>query len=489
MADSFAASGESVHLTFDEQTLKIVKIKKAGGRKAVGGVYVKEIVGLSPGDVAREILAGLAALKTKIRRVSLILPSKYVITKDIEVPSLDEEEIQSIVRLQAVRHTPYSREEVTVGHLNLEVLMERYTKALLVIGSNENIKKRTDVIAGAGCEVDAVHLSFEILAKATASYAAREYGTGPYGCVYLDTESTDFIAVVNYRPYFIRSIPIGARLLQADPTAGLRKLMEEFRKTWDACQAECQGAVFKNFMILGAKTAEQRLLCKNIEDEYKVSAKPVTLEDRLNILPEAHGGLENLGTRALLDVMMDGILEDEVFGLDLLPEDLRLKKSFRSKGREMFMMGIYMLAVFGLVVGIFLVQIYFRNHALGEMKQNYEAKQEEANKLIEISEETKFMRNFKQKRGVALKALDEFQKILPQQMYVSEISLSDEGKFTIKGTSELMSLVFSFVTEMENSPVFAGVASDYTKSRKEGEKDVSDFGITCTLEDNAHHGS
>ena len=84
--------------------------------------------------------------------------------------------------------------------------------------------------------------------------------------------------------------------------------------------------------------------------------------------------------------------------------------------------------------------------------------------------------------------LDEFQKVLPQEMYLSEISLTDDGHVSIKGTSKLMSTVFSFVTELENSPRFKNVTSDYTKSRKENDQDVSDFGLSALLEESPDHG-
>ena len=105
-----------------------------------------------------------------------------------------------------------------------------------------------------------------------------------------------------------------------------------------------------------------------------------------------------------------------------------------------------------------------------------------------ISEKTRVVREFIQKRGLALRVIAELQKMLPADMYLSEISLTEDGKVSLKGSSSLMSGVFSFVTQMENNSVFKGVTSDYTKSRKENDKEVSDFGLSATLEESTDHG-
>ncbi len=474
-------ASDSIYLWLDENSLKIAKARKFGGRLMVVEVYYKDVTSLSPDDTAGQIALGVHALLPKAKIVYLVLPSKYVITKNIEVPSLDDEEIQSIVRLQAVRHTPYSKEEVTVSYLNLEVLLERYTKTLLVIGSNENIRKKTKAVQMAGFDVEAVYLSSEALAKTAGLYFSASRQETPYGYVYLDMDSTDFMAIHRQRPYFMRSIPIGLRQINQDPAGQIPKLVEELKKSKDAYSEEDQANAFKGFAIAGLLGDKRDRLVKALEEQLKISAEAIDQERFLNLSPEAHARMSQQAQVTFMDVA-SAAAAGETLSVDLLPDDLKLKRSFRNKAREMVVTGMFMVAIFGLMVGIFVTQIFFRNQGLREMQQTYAAKQQEADELIALSEESKLVREFKQKRGVAIKAMDEFQKSLPAQMIVNELTLNDEGRMTAKGTSELMSLVFSYVTEMENHPYFKGVTSDYTKSRKEGDKDVTDFGISWSLE-------
>lgn len=479
---------ESLHAYVDEKSLKIVQVRMLSGKKQITGVYYKNIEGLSTEEISQAVKAGILSFKTLLRRVSIILPSKFAITKNIEVPSLDEEEISNIIRLQAVRHTPYSKEEVIVGHINLDRVLERYTKVLLVIVSNENIRKKTDVFELAGCEIESVHLSADVLTKYVISHVSVKPAGTPWGLVSIEKDFTDLIIIHNSKPHYIRTIPIGLDQLDKDATSSVKPLVDEFKKTCEAYQSEDQGALLKDFVIAGVgSSAASTPLLKSLKEEFAVDAHLLLIQDKLPLTSEAKNAMISAGNAVFLDVFADGFSEDGAV-VDLLPEDLKTRRSFREKGKEMFTAAILILIILGFIVSVFLAKIYFRNHYLGEISKNFELKQKEADELDVISEETRVVKQFRQRRTVAAKVLDEFQNALPPDMYLSEISMTADSHVSIKGTSRLMSTVFSFVTQLENNPRFKTVTSDYTKSRKENDKEVSDFGLSALLEDMSDHG-
>ncbi|MBF0533362.1 MAG: hypothetical protein HQL23_09785, partial [Candidatus Omnitrophica bacterium] len=75
-----------------------------------------------------------------------------------------EEEIKSIVSLQAGRHTPFSREEIQVGYIHIGVYKSNYTKILLVIANKNVIKQQLSVFDRAGLRVKRVLFSAEGIA-------------------------------------------------------------------------------------------------------------------------------------------------------------------------------------------------------------------------------------------------------------------------------------------------------------------------------------
>ncbi len=467
-------SKDLLHIYLDESSLKIARSSFSQGRKTVQALYYKDLTGVSTEDIRTEIARGAAALGPRVKNVSVVLASKYIITKSIEVPSLDQKEIEDIVRLQAVRHTPYSKEEVIVGYISLDVILERYTKALLVIASNDNIRKKTDLIELLGLNIQSVHLAPEVLTKVVSGV----YPEGPLGFLYVDQNSTDIIIINKEKPHFIRSIPVGSKLLK--DAANQTLLAEEIKKTIAAYQSEDANSMPKRFLIAGTD-AERAVAAKPLEDDFKIKTEIFMSEGKLPISEEAMNVMKSVPQVSFLDVISDALTEDEG-KVDLIPEDLKIRKSFRNKGQEIFLAGSFFIVIFILTMSIFLTKIYFRNSYLKEIHKNFQIKEQEAEELVLLSEDTRKMEAFNAKRGRAITVLDQLQTMLPQEMYLSEIMMTTDEKVSIKGTSELMSAVFSFVTEFDANPYFKSVNPDYTKSRKENDKDVSDFGITAGIE-------
>lgn len=481
-------SKESVSLSIEDRSLKIAKMHDSGAGRTIVGVYSSPVEDLSAATLSAEITKGLKALHCKLTEVSLIVPSKYAITKNIEVPSLDPKEIESIVRLQAVRHTPYSKEEVIVGHINLEKILDRYTKSLLVIVANDYVKTRTDALDAAGITVAAVRLSSEVVSSALSQVGATKSLGDPCIFVALNDETTDFLITQNSKPYYLRSIPIGYKQILEDTANNTKQLLDEVKKTNEAYQSEEHGVVAKRMILdTAGYKMDVRALSKGLENLISIPVTPFIAEQAFTFSPDARKQLEEAGAVSLLDVMSCAVAESDT-NIDLTPEDVRVRKAFRAKGKEAMTAGALVLAIIFILICTIGTQVFFRKMYYSQLTHNFETKQKDADYLIDISEKTRLVKNFKSQRGRAIRVMDEAQGILPRKMYLNEISLAKDGKVTLKGTSELMSTVFSFVTLMENHPYFKTVNSDYTKSRKEGDKDVSDFGISAYIEEKTANG-
>lgn len=474
---------ETLHAYLDEYSLKIAKTRLVAGKKVLAGLYYKNINGVSDSSIPQEIRYGMKLLGAGVKQVNLLLSSKYVITKSIEVPSLDEKEIEDIVKLQAVRHTPYSKDEVIVGHINLEIVLKRYTKTLLVLVSNEIVRKRTAAFELAGFEVDSTHLVCEILSKIVSQSMLVGEASEPTGLLYFDSHLVDLMILKDGKPFYIRSIPIGiSELKQEDGNLHTKQLLDEVKKTLEVYQNE-EGAVLpKTFLVLGIDSPEQSDFIKLVESQLKIKTQMTFISGKLPMTDETKKDFLRFSQASLVDVMADSMIGEGPC-LNLLPEDLKIRKMFRARGRQVFMAGMFAMIIFIFTISIFLTKIYFRSTYLKELRSNFQAKESEATNLVGLSDETRIIRAFDAKRGRTLKILSELQMILPKEMYLNELVLTNEDKLTIKGTSDLMSAVFSFVTEFENSPYFKNVSPDYTKSRKENDRDVSDFGITTNLEE------
>jgi len=474
---------ESMHLYLDEQSLKVAKVITRNHEKTVAGIFYQKIEGLSAEDILRTLLDAKQILGLRSKNVRLVISSRRIITKSIEVPSLDPIEISDIIRLQAGRHTPFSKEEIIVGHINLEVILERYMKSLIAIVPNDTIRVATNTLDIGGFQIESICLIPELLSYALVKEKNLDDASPPQALIHVDQDYSDLVIIRQKKTFFVRNIPIGAKQLAASKDAQQR-FVDEITKSIDAYQNDESESPPEDFYIAGVETNAVQALKSSLEASLKKKIEPVFGPDSMCLSPAAADEIKRHKDVSFLDVIFEGAY-GELCLIDLLPQDLKIRRNFRRRGQEIFVGGICLLIIFILTMGTSMTRIYFSTLYFTELESQFEERSIEVDDLIFLSDQTRAIREFKSQKGKAMRVLNELATLLPSEMYLKEVILEDsDGKFTITGTSGLMSTVFSFVTDFENSPYFQNVTTDYTKSRKEGKLDVADFGISASIEEN-----
>src|SRR3990167_2294163 len=139
----FMKKENALHLvSVDEERFRLAHFSGKETTLELHEVVKKDIRGISEDELPKTIKAVLSDLNIKTVQAVLGIPSAVTTIKNIEIPSLDKEEIRSIINLQAGRHTPFSREEIIVGYANIGVYQRNYSKILLVIVNRNVIKKK-----------------------------------------------------------------------------------------------------------------------------------------------------------------------------------------------------------------------------------------------------------------------------------------------------------------------------------------------------------
>jgi Tfp pilus assembly protein PilN len=115
------------------------------------------------------------------------------------------------------------------------------------------------------------------------------------------------------------------------------------------------------------------------------------------------------------------------------------------------------------------------------LNEKYLPYEEEAKKLENDFNKIQLRKKYFSRRGRSLEVLTQLYDALPLQMRISDIRLDEQGRFTVKGTAAAMAEVFSLVDSLQESAYFQDVKTKYTTKRREGNKDLTDFGIICRL--------
>jgi hypothetical protein len=128
-------------------------------------------------------------------------------------------------------------------------------------------------------------------------------------------------------------------------------------------------------------------------------------------------------------------------------------------------------------------KISFKRAYLKQITTQYMPVRDGAKQLEQMLAKTEVVKSYLVSRGNSLKALTELYDVTPLDIRLAEIRYDEATqKFSVKGTSSVMSSVFSFVSELEKSGVFKNVKTRYVTSRQESGRDVADFEINCLME-------
>ncbi|MCX7661539.1 MAG: pilus assembly protein PilM, partial [Candidatus Omnitrophica bacterium] len=248
---SRVVSRDILAVELEKSRLKIVQVKLTPQHEEIVNIIQRDITGLKDAEITNLIL-GIrdTILQKKLEVIDIITPSS-VITKNIEIPSTDPQEIKEIVNLQAGRHTPYAREEIIVDFLNLGVYRKNYTRILLVIVNRNIVKRHFDILARAGFVPEKVVFSAEAVALSSSRLLNISTEDRPWGVIHIDEENTDFIIILKNKPIFIRQIPIGAKQLVFEKEKFYLRFLEEIKRSQDAYLAEDIEKMPSNFILTG----------------------------------------------------------------------------------------------------------------------------------------------------------------------------------------------------------------------------------------------
>jgi Tfp pilus assembly PilM family ATPase/Tfp pilus assembly protein PilN len=477
----FADLGKRQLLGIDLSTnvLKIAQVIIYPNKKELALTLSRSIEGLSDEDIAKTIISCVKDLKIKKPSGVITLPSLLVITKNIEVPSIDPQEIKGIINLQAGRHTPYSREEIIVDYIPVGIYKQNYTKILLLIVNSSVVKRQFAILEKAGVEIEKVLLAQEGVAALSSKVFKCDTMTSAVGLIHIDSSFTDFAIVFQNKVIFIRAIPIGRQHFIAEPEKFNTKFAEEIKKSLEAYQAENVEKNPGSLILTGAleDTVDLEIV---LNDAVHLPIKVMPYLNGIVLLPDALATIAAAKDLSFLNVILPLWAFSEC-KVNLIPEEIKLKKAFQERGQDLIRTGIFSLTLIVLIFLLLISKIYFKSAYLRNLDKKFKSLATDAQKLEKDFQRNSLIRNYLLGRGISLKALIELHEIAPLNLEFNDIRFEGEGKFIVRGTAESMSAVFAFVDAMGKSKYFKEVKTKGATKRQEGKKDVFDFEINSLI--------
>lgn len=473
------ANQEILGINFNGNNLKISHVKISPNRKEVVNLLNLDIASLSDIDIAKSIQIAIGAFKGKKVEVIDVIPTQAVITKNIEIPSIEKKEIKEILNLQAGRHTPYSREEIIVDYVEIGTYKHSYTKVLLVIIARSVVKRHYEILDRAGFRLKRAFLASEGLALAVSKTLRLETENVPVNILHVDENFTDFSIVFKNKVIFIRSIPIGTFQLKNEKEVYQIKFVDEIKRSLEAYLGG-DIEISPHMLVLTGAEGELKEIESLLNSAMHFPIKVLPYATIFNISELARGAMAKARQTSFFDIIAP-ILNYQDMKIDLIPEEARVRRSIEERGKDLIKTGIFILTLLIVIFFILASKIFFKGAQLNNLDSKYATINQEAKRLEKDLVKIGLVKNYLTNRGYSLEVLTELHTLVSEDIELSEIRY-DVDKITVKGSAEAMSSVFSFVDRLEKSKYFKEVKTRYTTKRKDGLKDFTDFEIIALTE-------
>lgn len=195
------ASSAKLGIDISSSTVKLLELSRSGSRYRVesyaveplppNAVVEKNITDVE--GVGEAIARVLARSKTGLKTAAVAVPGSSVITKLIDMDGkLNEDEMESQIRIEADQYIPYPLDEVAIDFEVIGVMENNPDRAevLLVACRNENVEMRVDALVVAGLTAKVVDVEAYGMERAFGLVADHIEGGEDQTVAILDIGST-----------------------------------------------------------------------------------------------------------------------------------------------------------------------------------------------------------------------------------------------------------------------------------------------------------
>jgi len=471
---------DTICFSLSEELLKIVHTRGVDAKAKVVNLNCVSVKGVSSEELPKLILSAVKKFPLKKSNLALMAPAGAVTSKNIEIPSVDEDEIQSIVDLQAARHTPFSREEIEIGFINIGIHNQNFTKVLLTIANRALLKEQISTFEKAGVRIEKVLFAPEGVGAIYASHKTIAKSAEPVAFLNLDHQKSDFLILHGSKVITSRVIPLGRSQIEADREAAMGRLIEELTKTLESYRNEEIGQTPAKYFLCADDQANKEI-AKAVNEKLGWS---VEFAPYVNFIKISRATLKQMAEQfakvSFLDIIASSAHCSKSI-IDLIPEDVHMQKAIEEQGREIFkaaLVGIIILVLIGAALGL---RIHFHNAYLNKLTSEYQDLRSEVDDVKYKAQRNKHINGYLSTRMDSLDIIQELYKYIPKNVYLSRIIMNEDGSVNIQGVSEIGSVVYNLNKTLKESTLFKSADVKSKKAKKDRGKDAHAFEIVLTF--------
>jgi Tfp pilus assembly PilM family ATPase len=472
----FGKNYNFVCVCLSDETLRVAQISGKGQGARISRVFGVDVTGLSEADLSRKVQSALSSFNAKKSNVILVLPAGFVTTKNVEIPSVDPEEIRSIVQLQAGRYTPFSREEIQFSYLNLGVYKNTYTKVLLAIANKNTIRKQFALLEKAKVRVKKVCYGPE----GVAAFYPLAASLKPVGIIDIGSHSTDFMIVRGAKAISSRNIPIGKIHLVNEGSTAQGALVDELGKTIESYKSEDIDELPEKYVVTTDDQQSQEtvsLVGSKLGWNAVVSPYLEQIKSPGSLKKKIAGSFALFSFADLAAIAANA----QIIQINLLPDEVEIQKAIEKQGKEVFKFSLLIVFILLMVAVSLGWRLYTRNSFFNKVVREYEDERVEVGRLEALSKKTQVVHAFLSNRMVGLDAIKELYRDMPNEIYITDVAMDDKGNLSVQGISKISSIIYKYRTSLKGSALFQSVNVKSQTAKKDRGEDAFAFDLAIVL--------
>lgn len=467
-------------LEFSGEWLKLARVEVSAKGKRLRRLVARPVV-LSeeiPKTFVDLVKEGVGAADS----ILISIPRNLVTVRNLQLPTTDPRELKEMIGLQTAKQTPYAKEEIISDFQVVRRSPEGYTDVVLITthrsAANRCLKILDDCrlkAAGIRLSSHGVRSGWRLLCGTT-----RDAEHGPTAVLDIDSGFSDFLVIRSGTVTFTKALSIGSAKLRSGEANEIEKLAEEIQRAIDIYEGERIGEAITKLVISGAEVRVR--LVPGLREKLRLPVQRVSLVERLPgareviDLPEAQR--ESVSFTAVLGLAWDA----ESAGIDLTPQEVRIREALEHKGRAIMVTGILSVSILAALTALVSQHVYFKKQYLEQLDGEIARTQQAASDVEAVKKRLKIIREAERLENSSVEILAVLHRSTPPEISLKAIAFDEDSHVVLKGVTQKMSTVFEFVSTLEKLQNFHQVKAKH--ATRSGSKDGSDeieFEITCPL--------
>jgi hypothetical protein len=388
-----------------------------------------------------------------------------------------------MVDLQVGKQTPFSKDEIIYDHQILDSNPDGYSRVMLAIVHQDIISRYFKILEGVDLKPEKISLSSEGLFGWCKFACKQEVADQAYALINVGYEIGDFTVVLKDKLIFCRNISVGLSTSLERMEQWPKKFIEEINHSIYAYQNEMVGQQISKIIVTSSEALRATLNETIMQEKFDL---PIEVIPQLENIPLAKDvweadetAMKNMSVSYLCGLAL-------TFGeqkINLIPQQIRIERGVRERGKELYLMGIYLVFILATISSIFFGRMYNKEQYLKLLKREILNIKGDVDQLSIMIKETKALKKRADTKNFSLNFIYEIHKVISPDIYLTVISFDGKGQLILRGTSNLMSEIFKFRDALEESKYFQNVKSKYATQRKDRGKEVADFEFVCPLDE------